>query len=97
MLNLQKLTQALSGAEVPEESQFAVQMIGTLLAGVPPGLADSGATQILGADHPLQLVSAQAAPDICVARPRASVWDRKGHSVIGAKTSQCVTIMVTYL
>ena len=44
---------ALARVHVLEESGLARQVVGTLLAGVTPGLTDGGAAELLGANDTL--------------------------------------------
>lgn len=65
-----------SGADVGDEASPAgVRLGGALLAGVPPGPADGGAAEGLGADDPAQLALAHLVVDLGEARPRPVVWD----------------------
>ena len=48
---------ALARVHVLEEAGPALQLVGTVLAGMPPGLAYGGAAQLASTHHTLQLSS----------------------------------------
>jgi hypothetical protein len=64
---------ALSRVQVLEEAVVAVQLVGTVLAGVAPRAPHRGAAQLLGAHHAGQLALAHVVADAHEARPRPVV------------------------
>lgn len=73
-------TNALAGVDIFEESGIAFQLERTVLARMSPSSADRSATQLLGADHILELALAHIVDHFTVARSDSVVW-KKGWGV----------------